>query len=120
MNFSTPYTSKAKPEKNLGERITESAGYIPPKRQIEEMILAGKRLSEFRAEMYDYPDAKSVPEDIQIDPTRSPAFDMADATQLAEETERRLQYQAKRSKEEKELTEKLEQAQAEKTEKAPE
>ena len=38
-----------------GKRITESAGYIPPQKQIESFILAGRRLNEARKEMFDFP-----------------------------------------------------------------
>ena len=60
-----------------GKRITESAGYIPPQKQIESFILAGRRLNEARKEMFDFPDGVEDPE--FSDPTRSPGFDLVDA-----------------------------------------
>jgi len=77
-------------EKNSGKTITERAGYIPAKIQIENMINAGKRLSEYRKEMYDYADSTDIPEDIPMDPTRNPGFDMADASQISREVKKRI------------------------------
>lgn len=67
-------------EEGGGDLMVETAGYIPPKRQIEQFMLAGKRLELSRREMFDFPDGKEVE---FSDPTRSPNFDMADATMLA-------------------------------------
>jgi len=66
-------------ELNLGEKIVETAGYIPPKIQIENMIAAGQRLADYRSGLYSNEPEKKEP---AIDPTRSPGFDLADATQL--------------------------------------
>jgi hypothetical protein len=74
---------------NDGSTITEQAGYIPPRIQIENMINAGKRLDQYRKEMYDFPPDAEVPDDFE-DPTRNPGFDMADATKLAREIRTRL------------------------------
>jgi len=56
---------------------TESAGYIPPKKQIENLIEAGRRLQEYRKEMYDFPEGEDVDESYE-DPTRGPGYDLAD------------------------------------------
>lgn len=45
-------------EKLSGKSMVESAGYIPIKKKIENMIIAGKRLIENRAIMYDFYDDK--------------------------------------------------------------
>ena len=45
-------------EKVSDETITESAGYVSSDRQIEDMIMAGRRLNEARAESYDFPGRK--------------------------------------------------------------
>lgn len=60
----------------------ETAGYIPADRQIEMFIQAGRRLDQARREQFDFAEGEEVPEDAQPDPTRSGAFDLADATQL--------------------------------------
>ena len=65
-------------EINSGELITEQAGYIPPKKQIEDMINAGRRLSDSRGQ-YDWQDG-NVDEEAD-DPTRRSNYDMADAFQ---------------------------------------
>jgi len=80
------------PEKNLGERIVETAGYMTNKQKIESILNAGRRLVDYRKEQYDFQDV--VDEDF-FDPTRSKNFDMADATILARQTENRLKAQKK-------------------------
>lgn len=84
--FDRPET---KYEKGGGKKITEQAGYIPAKIQIENMIFAGQRLNASRAEMFDTTD-DTEPE---IDPTRGSNFDLADATALGRITEKRLKGQ---------------------------
>nr|WAE43507.1 MAG: hypothetical protein [Microviridae sp.] len=95
MNFpkvhSTFDPAPAIKEKNSGEMITEQAGYIPPHIQIEDMMLAGQRLQQARAERFDFPDGKV--DDTFIDPTRKSNFDLADASAIAMETEARLKQQ---------------------------
>lgn len=85
-------------EMNDGETITEVQGYIPAKKQIENLLTAGARLSAYRRELYDFGPGDEVPEGFE-DPTRSPNFDMADASALGEAVERRLRAQAKAAKE---------------------
>jgi len=77
--------------------ITESAGYIPPKKQIENLINAGKRLQAWRKEMYDFPDSENV-DDAFEDPTRGPGFDLADASREASAVNARLRSQAAAAK----------------------
>ena len=50
--------SPDKGEKIAGVRLTESAGYVPAKVRIEEMIQAGERLVDFRRGRYDFPPDK--------------------------------------------------------------
>ena len=73
--------------------LTEQAGYIPPQDQIESMILAGQRLNEARASQYDFASEDEIDEDA-YDPTRRGNFDLADASQMAMETEMSLRDQA--------------------------
>ena len=90
MLFQTRYN---RPERigefNSGENLVERAGYIPAKIQIENLILAGKRLQEHRAEMYDFTELSKIDLDF-YDPTRSKNFDIADAFQLKRDVEARL------------------------------
>jgi len=67
------------PEKNDGELIVEIGSYIPAKQQIESFIQSGRNLQAARQGRYDF--EGEVDEDF-TDPTRSPGFDMADASQL--------------------------------------
>lgn len=95
IKFKTHYTgSTTKPEKNLGERLVETAGYIPAQVRIENMMLAGRRLAEARKELYDFP-AGVEPDETLSDPTRSPNFDMADATAIQMSAESRLRQSRK-------------------------
>jgi len=91
MLFATKYNRQRIPvEFNSGEDLCERAGYIPAQTRIENLILAGRRLVQARQEMYDFPDGKVDPD--FIDPTRSPGFDMADATALTQRlTSKQLQ-----------------------------
>ena len=74
------------------ESETEQSGYIPPKVQIENMILAGQRLDHARSQ-YDFESEEDIDDDL-YDPTRSGNYDLADATQSALAVEARLKEQA--------------------------
>lgn len=74
------------------ESETEQSGYIPPKVQIENMILAGQRLDHARSQ-YDFESEDDIDDDL-YDPTRSGNYDLADATQSALDVEARLKEQA--------------------------
>lgn len=77
------YTHHKRPDRVLepggGKRITEAAGYIPADKQIEAFMLAGQRLAAARKELYDFSDG--VEDESFYDPTRSPNYDLADASQ---------------------------------------
>lgn len=90
-NFKTDFYSftnrpKSTPEINSGEILVETAGYVPAKRRIEDMINAGTRLVNARREQFDTLD-DSEPD---IDPTRSKHFDLAEATIYKAEVTRRF------------------------------
>lgn len=90
MAFQTPYSRELLPdEPGGGRRIVETAGYIPAKRQITDMINAGARLDAYRKGMYDY-EHPSDDDGYTIDPTRGPNFDLADAYRLGKEAGARL------------------------------
>lgn len=87
-----------------GPRIVEASGYIPTKVQVENMMIAGQRLNDYRREQYDYSEGDSVPDDVVPDPTRNPEFDLADATRLGREANARID-KAKKEAEEKAVME---------------
>lgn len=90
-------------EENSGERIVETAGYIPPNIQIKNMIDAGVRLEEYRRELYDIgKDEKLNDQNMQVDITRYGTADMVEAdielnkiTERLEENHEKLQEEAK-------------------------
>jgi hypothetical protein len=80
--FVTQYNSvPAEPEVNTGEIVTEQAGYVPPKFQIEQLLAAGQRLADYREEMFDFTGDEEVSDDFD-DPTRRPGFDLVDAGEI--------------------------------------
>lgn len=81
MIFENPYSGiKPKTEKNLGKKITEQSGYIPPEKQIRDMIAAGVRLNASR-NLYDFKDDKED-DGTYIDITRDRGIDMAEVSQM--------------------------------------
>ena len=90
MKFQTRYDRIDRPgEINSGPILVERAGYIPARIQIENLINAGHRLKEHRAEMYDFTELSKI--DLNFyDPTRSKNFDIADAFQIKQQVEARL------------------------------
>lgn len=87
-------------EKVSDETITETAGYVPSDRQIEDMIIAGRRLNEARAQAFDF--APGEEDDGEFyDPTRSPGFDLADASRLVRNIAQKIKKQAKAESDEK-------------------
>lgn len=89
--------NKAKTRKKSYEEVdssseTEQAGYIPATKQIENMILAGKRLDSSR-QQFDFASEDEIDEDL-YDPTRSGNFDLADASQAQIAVQQSLQEQA--------------------------
>lgn len=83
MKFKTHYNFKEFPktyELQCGNVLVERAGYVPSKQRIEEFMLAGRRLKEFRMSQYDFPDPNAIDPTV-FDPTRKKGYDMADATQ---------------------------------------
>lgn len=96
-----------------GEKLVETAGYIPAEIQIRQMIDAGIRLGEYRQELYDIANGEDDPEVIPIDVTRSGNYDLADASTDIRRVEARLT----KKKEEEKVEEKKEEKVEEKKEK---
>lgn len=80
----SPYKvlAKAKPEENHEPSKTDQAGYIPMQRRIQDLLDAGMRLKEYRAEQFDRPPGVDY-EDIPIDPLRKPGIDPIDIEERA-------------------------------------
>ena len=57
---------------NSGEKLVETAGYIPAQKRIENLMLAGQRLIMSRQAMYDSNGGEEFDDTIPIDPTRNP------------------------------------------------
>lgn len=78
------FTKYKRPQLQEGEvdpvSKVEAAGYIPADVQIEQFIIAGRRLDLARKEMFDVPPGEDG--EPEIDPTRSGSFDLADASQV--------------------------------------
>lgn len=104
MKFQTKYSRKEFSktyEKGGGKRMVETAGYIPAKQRIENMIMAGQRLALARKELYDFDG--EVDENFE-DPTRRPGYDLADAFQDNEKVKIRLKNAKKEQIEKKEVS----------------
>lgn len=55
MAFNTHYNRvQSKPEENTGKNLVETHGYIPAVVQIRNIMDAGRRLTEYRKEQYDF------------------------------------------------------------------
>lgn len=83
----------AVPEVPSQDSMTEQAGYVPAKRKIEDMILAGQRLAETRKAQFD--------ETEDLDPTRKPGLDIVEAEYIRKAVSKRLidQFRAKKKAE---------------------
>ena len=88
---------------------TEQAGYIPPQRQIEDMMLAGRRLDDYRKSQFDFPDDDSIDEDV-YDPTRAGNFDLSDASQMSYDVNNRIREAKEFSKASKEASQTAQEA----------
>lgn len=91
-----------KGQKNNGPKLVETAGYIPTKIQIENMMIAGFRLDQARKLIYDYESQNEQMEAYQMDPTRRPGYDPADAIRDARTYSEKLLHQANLAKAKKE------------------
>ena len=79
--FKTQYEDfKRTPEVNSGEILVERVGYISARDRIENLLLAGHRLENYRKEQYDFDSVENIDESF-TDPTRNKNYDMADAFQ---------------------------------------
>lgn len=95
--FKTPYNGlyPKKLEVNSGEKKVETAGYLSAEQRITNLMLAGQRLVESRAQMYDFDG--EVDEDF-YDPTREKNFDMAEASMMKNDLEARYKMASKAKK----------------------
>ena len=79
--FKTQYEEFLRsPEVNSGEILVERVGYISARDRIENLLLAGHRLENYRKDQYDFDSVDNIDESF-TDPTRNKSYDMADAFQ---------------------------------------
>lgn len=82
------YTKYDRPEKiyekNNGENLVETIGYMTNKQKIEQFMLAGVRLKEWRQEQFDFKYGDDIHFDLN-DPTRLHNFDLADASSIMQD-----------------------------------
>lgn len=90
--YSSTNRPPSKPNKTGGKKLVETAGYVPTERRINEMILAGRRLSAYREDQFD--SYSTNEDDIPIDPTRKMGLDRADITRMEQELAPRLKKKA--------------------------
>lgn len=85
MDFNKHYGIKKTFEGEVGFEVsvTEQTGWLPVSRQVERLLRAGERLQTWRQNAYEFEDGVEIPTDY-VDPTRSPGFDMADASELSQ------------------------------------
>lgn len=86
-------------EKCLKKVPIETAGYVSAERRITELLRAGGALETFRKEQYDSTDGTEP----EIDPTRKPGFDMAEASLITRSVEEKVQKHVKLKNEEKKV-----------------
>jgi len=83
-------------EVNSEEDLLDADGYIPAQTQVENLLLAGRNLEEYRREMYEYPDGVKE-DDPPMDPSRRRGFDPVDAQHIMQDVRRKLD-EAKKAK----------------------
>lgn len=89
-----PQTEAMKPD-----TIVDPAGYVSPKKRIENLIRAGERLDQFRRENYDlgYEDED---DGTWEDPMRQPGLDLADVHRIRQAVRSRMQSASAKTEEE--------------------
>lgn len=101
--LTTRYNYKPSPgEPGGGEKLVETSGYIPADVRIQELIMAGERLGDYRRESYDYGPDDEI-DDLIEDPTRHPSFGLEDGSQYDREVAQRLEKQKADAKARKKL-----------------
>lgn len=80
VKFRTQYTCEPFTGEHIGdEYCIDPTGYIPPKRQIENMLYAGSILDQSRKEDYDFNGDEKLEYRKEFD-VRRPDFDRVDAS----------------------------------------
>lgn len=84
------------PPEYKGKSITDRAGYITLKQQIESVLNAGRRLEDHRRgnPVFDFMPGTNIDPNFD-DPTRAPGFDSVDAHILSREVNANLEQQLK-------------------------
>lgn len=77
--------TKIKGEENTEPKITDTSGYIPIEDRIDNFLLAGENLENYRKEMYDYDSYDVSDEELEeIIESKSQEYDLADAYERME------------------------------------
>lgn len=97
MKFRKSYESYPQElEKNFGDALVETAGYVDAETKITQMILAGQRLADHRKSLYDYKHGDNTENEL-IDPTRSKNLDLVDAQKMMEKASEVVKAASKKS-----------------------
>lgn len=107
MQFYTKWIRPERVGKKYPVSMTETS-YMPAKAQIENLIAAGKRLVEYRKEMFDFSTEKEINDEF-IDVTRRPGVDIVEI----EMAERAISARKRSKLEEQERIQKEEQKRSE-------
>ena len=95
MVFHSPYNRpQTVGKENSGKSIVDTEGYISPKQRIENLILAGENLDDYRRSHYDFNDGYRGDDGETMDPLRDRGLDMADVSMMKEQAMANLQRQA--------------------------
>lgn len=91
MLFNTAYSNRPVYDGQImdDETIVETAGFIPMKKRIENLMLAGQRLVTARTEQFDFPDG--LDDGQEIDPIRVPSTDLAEISMALQKVTRNLE-----------------------------
>lgn len=91
MVFNTAYCNRPVYQGEVfdDENIVEIAGFVPMKKRIENLMLAGQRLVTARIEQYDFADG--VDDGQEIDPIRVPSTDLAEISMTLQKVTKSLE-----------------------------
>lgn len=88
MVFYTKYFRPVNDDEVLDQTvITERAGYIPAKQQIEALMYSGHTLASYRADQFDGETDEEAEEN--YDPTRDYGFDLVDSSSILSDIQTR-------------------------------
>lgn len=91
MKFNTNYLSAGYEDPSVVYEVsvTEQTGWLPVSKQVERLIRAGENLMAWRKESFDFQHGEKD-DGRPADPTKSPDFDLADASRILEDFQERV------------------------------